>query len=144
MNIGEMAFSAALAFSAIGSGFGIGMAGMASVGAWKKCYAMNKSAPFLLLAFIGAPLTQTIYGYILMIQIKGVMAAAAPGLAILGIGAFGGVSIGVSAFFQGKIGAAAADAFAETGKGFANYLIAIGIVETTAIFTLVFMLSVMG
>ena len=34
--------------------------------------------------------------------------------------------------------AAAADAFAETGKGFANQLMALGIVETVAIFVLAF------
>ena len=35
-------------------------------GAWKKCYAQSKAAPFILITFIGAPLSQTIYGMILM------------------------------------------------------------------------------
>ena len=49
-----------------------------------------------------------------------------------------GIVIGLSAFFQGKVAASAADALAETGKGTAKYFIVIGIVETVALFTLVF------
>ena len=56
----------ALCFSAIGSGFGAGIASQAAVGAWKKCYAQGKPAPFIMVAFAGAPLTQTIYGFLLM------------------------------------------------------------------------------
>jgi V/A-type H+-transporting ATPase subunit K len=48
------------------------------------------------------------------------------------------MAIGLSAFYQGKAGAAAADAQAETGQGLTNYLAALGIIETTAIFTMVF------
>lgn len=47
---------------------------------------------------------------------------------------------GLSAFFQGKVAAASADALGETGKGTANYFIVIGIIETVALFTLVFSL----
>jgi V/A-type H+-transporting ATPase subunit K len=32
------------------------------VGAWKKNYSQNKPALFMLVAFVGAPITQTIYG----------------------------------------------------------------------------------
>jgi len=62
----DLGVAAALSLAAVGSALGTGMAGMAAVGAWKKCYAQSKAAPFLLLAFVGAPLTQTIYGLILM------------------------------------------------------------------------------
>ena len=54
------------------------------------------------------------------------------------VGAAVGAAIGFSAFFQGKAAAAAADALGETGKGTANYLIVIGIIETVALFALVF------
>ena len=53
------------------------------------------------------------------------------------IGMFGGLAIGLSAFFQGRCAAAACDALGETGKGTSNYLIVIGIIETVALFTLV-------
>ena len=39
MNIAFIGMAAALGLSAAGSAFGAGFAGMASVGAWKKCTA---------------------------------------------------------------------------------------------------------
>ena len=47
----DLGLVAALALAAVGSAIGTGAAGMASVGAWKKCYAQSKTAPFLLLVF---------------------------------------------------------------------------------------------
>jgi V/A-type H+/Na+-transporting ATPase subunit K len=132
---------ACLALSATGSAFGTGAAAAAAVGAWKKCYAQSKAAPFLLLSFVGAPITQTLYGMILMFVMFD-KAAAGPAMLVLGI--FAGAAIGFSALFQGRAGAAACDAQAETGMGLTNYLAALGIVETTAIFTMVFTLIAVG
>ena len=144
MNLAFVGMAAALGLSASGSAFGAGFAGMASVGAWKKCYASGKPAPFIMIAFSGAHLTQTIYGFLLMNFIKSAMAGGGdPGLA-LGVGIFGGLAIGLSGLFQGKCAAAAADALGATGKGTANYFIVVGIVETVALFTLVFSLLLLG
>ena len=144
MNLAFVGMAAALGLSASGSAFGAGFAVMASVGAWKKCYASGKPAPFIMIAFSGAPLTQTIYGFLLMNFIKSAMAGGGdPGLA-LGVGIFGGLAIGLSGLFQGKCAAAAADALGATGKGTANYFIVVGIVETVALFTLVFSLLLLG
>ncbi|MBQ7246091.1 MAG: V-type ATP synthase subunit K [Firmicutes bacterium] len=142
MNLAFLGMAAALGLSAAGSAFGAGFAGMSSVGAWKKCYASGKPAPFIMIAFTGAPLTQTIYGFLLMNFING-SAADNPALA-LGVGLFGGLAIGLSALFQGKCAAAAADALGATGKGTANYFIVIGIAETVALFTLVFSLLLLN
>ena len=141
MNSAFIGMAAALGLSACGSAFGAGMAGLASVGAWKKCYAAGKPAPFIMIAFTGAPLTQTIYGFLLMNFINS--ANCDPGMA-LGVGIFGGIAIGLSAFFQGKIAAASSDALGATGKGTANYFIVIGIAETVALFTLVFSLLLLN
>ena len=137
----------ALGLSAAGSALGTGSAGSAAIGSWKKCYAQGKQAPFLLLSFVGAPLTQTLYGMILMFTMIARATApvtdtvkAASGVALCLIGVFAGLGIGLSAFMQGRAAAAAADAQGETGQGFTNYLAAIGIVETVAIFTMVFAL----
>ena len=144
MNLAFVGMAAALGLSASGSAFGAGFAGMASVGAWKKCYASGKPAPFIMIAFSGAPLTQTIYGFLLMNFIKSAMAGGGdPGLA-LGVGIFEGLAIGLSGLFQSKCAAAAADALGATGKGTANYFIVVGIVETVALFTLVFSLLLLG
>ena len=66
MSIEFIGMACALGLSAMGSAFGAGFAAQASVGAWKKCYANGKPAPFIMVAFSGAPLTQTIYGFLLM------------------------------------------------------------------------------
>ena len=140
MNIGLIGMAAALGLSALGSALGTGAASLAAVGGWKKCYANGKPAPFIMVAFSGAPLTQTIYGFLLMNFITAAAAAGQDAMILLGSGVFGGLAIGLSAWMQGRAAAAASDALAETGKGTANYFIVIGIVETVALFTLVFLL----
>ena len=137
---------AALGIAAIGSALGAGTAGASAIGAWKKCYAQSKAAPFILITFIGAPLSQTIYGMILMNTIIGKVAvdgwAAGNWAASLLAGICGGLGMCFSAWYQGVAGAAGADALAETGQGFGNYLMTLGVVETVALFVLVF--SMMG
>ncbi len=142
ISLGNLGAACALAFAAMGSALGTGIGGMAAVGAWKKCYAQNRNAPFMVIAFVGAPLTQTIYGMILMNTIS----EAANQLtmesmqfpALIGAGLFGGIAMGMSSWMQGRAAAGAADALAETGKGFGNYLIVLGIVETVALFVMIF------
>lgn len=186
-DLGQLGGAAILALSAFGSGLGAGAAAPAAIGAWKKCYAQKKSAPFMLLAFIGAPLSQTIYGMIIMNRIakicslntylspdtiraakeaaqaagaadwltyipaeimahaqRALEAAVSSWHALLGVGIFGGLAMGASAWMQGRAGAAAADALGETGQGAGNYLMALGIIETVAIFVLVFIGKVIG
>lgn len=43
-----------------------------------------------------------------------------------------------------KAGAAGADALAETGKGFSQYITVVGLCETVALFTLVFSMVALG
>ena len=138
INWGLLGAGLVMGISAVGSGMGIGFAGLATIGAWKKCYLSNKPAPMMLLAFAGAPLTQVFYGFILMGQMSAA-AAANPGNALLylGFGIASGLAIAFSAIIQGKAGAAAADAQAETGKGFAQYIAVVGIAETVALFAMV-------
>ena len=136
--LGDLNISLALA--AAGSALGTGAAGMAAIGAWKKAFAHNKTAPFLLLVFVGAPLTQTFYGFILRDQIiKAALPADVPTYIFqMILGLFAGLAMGASAFMQGKAAASACDAYTETGKGFANYMIVLGIIETVALFVMFF------
>ncbi len=140
--LGQFGAAAVLGLAAAGSSLGTGTAGMAAIGAWKKCYAQNKAAPFILVTFIGAPMSQTIYGFILMNKMLELIAAGTVanwGL-MLGAGLAGGLGIGASAWFQGKAGAAGSDAMAETGQGFGNYLMTLGVIETVALLVMVFTL----
>jgi len=139
--IGFIGVAAVLGLSAIGSGIGAGIAGQAAIGAWKRSYLANKPASFLLVVFAGAPLTQTIYGFIVMNTLKG---SGIDGLFKLGIGVLCGAAIGYSAVAQGKCSAASCDAFGETNKGFAQDLIVIGLCETVAIFVMAFSLAIIG
>ncbi|MDA3798130.1 MAG: V-type ATP synthase subunit K [Kiritimatiellae bacterium] len=142
-SLGKIGSAGALALAAIGSAAGTGVAAMAAVGAWKKCYEQNKAAPFMLVAFIGAPLSQTIYGMILCNKI--IASSATESFpALIAAGVIGGTAMATSAYMQGKAGAGCSVALAETGKGFGNYLMAIGVVETVAIFVLVFMFKVIA
>lgn len=131
----DLGYMAAFGFASFGSCLGIAAAGQAAVGAWKKCFVQNKTAPFILAVFVGAPLSQTIYGMILMNNIVSEMNNIGY---MWAVGIFGGLTMGASAWGQGKIGAAAADSLAETGKGFGNYLVALGIIESVALFMMVF------
>lgn len=139
MNLGLLGAGLVMGISAVGSAIGIGFAGQATIGAWKKCYIANRAAPMMLLAFAGAPLTQTFYGFILMGQIKIAAFAADAESAWLyvGYGLASGFAIAFSAIVQGKAGASAADAQGETGKGFAQYIAVVGIAETVALFAMV-------
>ena len=141
MNLGLLGAALVMGIAAIGSAFGIGIAGQAAIGSWKKCYMSNKAAPFILTVFAGAPLTQTIYGFLLMQTMKG--SSADPAF-MIGLAIASGTAIALSAVFQGQAGAAGADALAETGKGFANYITVVGLCETVALFVLVFSMVALG
>jgi V/A-type H+-transporting ATPase subunit K len=130
-----------LALSAVGSGWGAGIAGMSAIGAWKKNFTQNKVASFMLVVFVAAPLTQTVYGMIVMQQL---MAIANKGQYLWSIGGFAGLAIGLSALWQGKCAAVACDAMGETGKGFGNYLIVLGMTETVALLVMAFTLMLLG
>jgi V/A-type H+/Na+-transporting ATPase subunit K len=142
-----IAYALALALSAIGSVFGTGIAGLASIGASKRAFLQNRKIPFVLVAFVGAPLTQTIYGFLLMDTIISLSnyhidkdSPASAYTYLLTGGILGGVVIGLAAFMQGKAGAAAADAHAETGKGFGNFMMILGIIESVSLFVMIFVI----
>lgn len=144
MNYGLFGLAMALCLSGLGSALGAGTAAVAAVGGWKKSYAKGKPAAFMLIAFTGAPLTQTIYGFLLMNFINSALATGLDAAVALSVGLFGGLVIGMSAWMQGRCAAAACDALSETGKGTSNYLIVVGIIETVALFTLVFSLLLLN
>ncbi len=146
VTLAKMGAAAALGIGAMGSALGCGTAGMAAISVWKKAYAQGKGALFTLLVFVGAPISQTIYGMLLMNFILN--AATASGFTnwggCLGAGIFGGLGLMASAWYQGKSAAVACDALGETGKGMVNYLMVLGLVETVALLVLVFSMMVVS
>ena len=137
--LGALGIGGSFGLSAIGSAIAMAANGPAVIGAWKKCYVQNKPAPFILAVFAGTALSNVIYGFIVM----GALIDNAAGnseSAIFALGMGAGLCIGAVAITQAMCSAAAADAYAETGKGFGNYLMVIGIAETVSLFAMVFTL----
>ena len=139
MNFGMLGAAVCMGIAAIGSAIGIGIAGQGAIGAWKRCYVNNKPAPFILTVFAGAPLTQTIYGFLLM---QSMAASQKDSWFLLGLGIASGLAMCFSAIAQGKAGAAGSDALGETGKGFAQYIMVVGLCETVALFAMLFSMIV--
>ena len=132
----EIGVGAPFILAVIGSVIGTYIVGSAAVGAWKKCYLQNKPAPFIMVAFTGAPITNTIYGFILMDQLA--RSETFSPFQFLYMGVFAGAALLASAYTQARVAAYAAEAFAETGQGFGNYMMVIGVCETIALFVMVF------
>ncbi|MHC4671827.1 MAG: V-type ATP synthase subunit K [Planctomycetota bacterium] len=144
--LGQMGGSLAMGLAALGSAIGIGIAGQAASGAWAKEAKAGRNLSFTYIILVGMPISQTLYAMIVMNNIRSAMdnaeAIAGAGGLLLGIGLATGLGELFSAFMQGKIGAAGIRALSEgEGKGFAFIIIAMGIVETVGIFTMVFMLG---
>ena len=139
MNFGMLGAAIVMGIAAIGSAIGIGTAGQGAIGAWKRCYLNNKPAPFILTVFAGAPLTQTIYGFLTM---QSMISSSKDPSFLLGLGIASGLAMAFSAMAQGKAGAAGSEGHGGTGKGFSQYIMVVGLCETVALFAMVFSMIV--
>ena len=144
--LGQMGNVLTLGLAALGSAVAIGIAGQAAAGAWAKEAKAGRRLSFTYIILVGMPISQTLYAMIVMNNMRSVfdnheLSVANAGL-LLGIGLATGLGEAFSAWMQGKIGVAGIRALSEgEGKGFAFLIIAMGIVETVGIFTMVFMLG---
>jgi len=146
MFLGQLGAGLAVGMAAVGSSLGAGAAGAAAAGAWAKDAKAGKALRFIYIICVAAPITQTVYGFVVMNQMLDKLSlAAACGGTLFGIGLATGLGEMLSAWMQGVIGAAGCRMLSESdGKGFAFVLIALGIAETVGIFTLAFMLKLIG
>ena len=137
--LGYAGCASALGLAALGSSIGCGIAGAASHGVMAKVDEGHGK-------FIGmsaAPSSQTIYGIVLMFVLIGKIQASA-GLALLGIGVFCGIAMMVSAIYQGKVAATGIQASSKKPEIFGKCFAAVGIVESFALFAMVFGLIIAG
>jgi len=153
--LGQLGFALPLGLGAIGSALGIGAAGSAAAGAWSKEAKEGKPMNFKYIILAGMPLSQTIYGFVLMVALLKARVYAVDGGEFAGfMASHGGVifSVGLacglgelfSAWMQGKIGAAGVRAMSEAeGKPFTFTIIAMGIAETVGLFACFFMFLMM-
>ena len=147
---GQLSIGLVLAGATMGSALGIGAAGRAATGAWAKEAQAGKTLNFSYIILIGMPLSQTIYGFILMlVGLSPLVTGESPAVAqhggtLLGIGLAGGMAELFSAWMQGLIGAGAVRALSEgEGQGLVFMIIAMGIAETVGLFGFVFLLLVL-
>ena len=131
--LGQLGFALPIGLGAIGSSLGIGAAGQAAAGAWAKEAREGKRLNFLYIALTGMPLSQTIYGFVLMVALlhekvyDSTFVAANAG-ALFSIGLACGLGELFSAWMQGVIGASGIRAMSEgEGKPFTFSIIAMGI-----------------
>jgi len=144
--LGQLGAATALGMGAVGSALGIGAAGQAAAGAWAKEARAGRRLSFTYIILVGAPISQTLYAMIVMNNMSAVCADAEQSVSnagmLLAIGLATGLGEMLSAWMQGLIGAAGIRALSDSeGQGFAFILIALGIVETVGIFTMVFLLG---
>ncbi|MBL7219696.1 MAG: V-type ATP synthase subunit K [Phycisphaerae bacterium] len=147
--LGQIGFALPMGLGAIGSALGIGAAGRAAAGAWAKEAREGKPMTFMYIGLTSMPLTQTLYGFMLMLLLMKDKAYDAAFMSqnagvIFSIGLACGLGELFSAWMQGQIGAAGIRAMSEAeGKPFLNTVIAMGIAETVGLFSFVFMLGMM-
>jgi V/A-type H+-transporting ATPase subunit K len=144
LNLGTLGASLLLGITALGSGVGVMIAGAATIGAWKKCYLQKKAAPMILLAFTGNPLTQTLYAFVLMqsaMTAANLPANVGRGWELFGLCVAASIALCSTAIVQGKLAACGVETLVDTGKGFAQYYIVMGIAETVALFAMVFTMT---
>lgn len=121
----------------IGSSIGCGIAGMASHGMMTR--VDEGHGKFIALSAI--PSSQAIYGFILMIMMKGaIKTGTLTGLGGIGIGLFVGVAIATSSIYQGRCCVTAIQAAAKQPAILGKTFAALGIVESFALFAFVFAL----
>lgn len=130
----------ALGISAIGSCVGCYIAGSASHAALGK--SEEGHAKFIAMA--SAPSSQMLYGFILMLFMRNAIhAGTLDPFAALFIGGVIGLALAVSAIYQGMVCATGIQTILKQPDLFAKCFIAIGVIESFALFALAFSLMLL-
>ena len=140
--LAELGLAICFGLSALGSVVGVSVNGPAVIGAWKKSALNNRPAPFIMVIFAATCMTNIIYGYIAMDALASSVHLSGQFVFMLGI--IAGICIGLNSYIQAVVCAHAAEAFAETGRNFGNYVMVVGVAETFALFVMVFVILIAG
>jgi V/A-type H+-transporting ATPase subunit K len=140
MDINMVGPAIALGLSACGSTIGCWISGEA-------CHAAMSRTEEGHGKFIGmsaAPSSQIIYGFILMLLMsRAINAGTLSPYSGIAIGTFAGTAIMLSAIFQGRVCATGIQASVKRPEIFGKCFAAIGMIESFALFALVFSLLIM-
>lgn len=129
-----------LCLASIGSSIGCYVAGAASHAAMSRIEEGHGK-------FVGlssAPASQSIYGFVLMLLMsKAIIAGTLSPISGVAMGISAGMAFAMSAYFQGRVCATAMQAAIKQPAIFGKCLASVGIIESFALFTLVFCLLIM-
>lgn len=140
MNFDMIGPAAVMTLGCLGSSIGCGVAGMASHAIMSR--VEEGHAKFIALAAI--PASQSIYGLILMVMMRGaIKAGTLSGLSGIGIGVFVGFALIASSMFQGKCCVTAIQAAAKQPAVYGKTLASITIIESFSLFAFVFSLMLL-
>ena len=140
--LAEIGLVACFGLSSFGAVIGVTVNAPAVIGAWKKSSLNNRPAPFIMVIFAATCMTNIIYGYIAMDALASSVIMSDNYIFMLGC--LTGICIGLNSYIQAMVCAHAADAFAETGRNFGNYIMVVGVAETFALFIMVFVILIAG
>ncbi|MBS0628072.1 MAG: ATP synthase subunit C [Verrucomicrobia bacterium] len=129
-----------LGLGCIGSSIGCGIAGMACHGVMSRVEE-NHGA---FIAMSAMPSSQSIYGFVLMMVMKGKLAAGSLSpMGAIGIGLSIGLALLYSSMYQGMCAASGVQAAAKQPAILGKCFTALGIVESFSIFAFVFAILLM-
>ncbi len=135
MDINMVGPAIALGLSSIGSTVGCYIAGSASHAAMTRVEEGHGK----LIGMAAAPSSQSIYGFILMLLMsKAIIAGTLSPYSAIVLGIFSGSAIMLSAIYQGSVCATGIQASVKQPALFGKCFAAVGIIESFALFTLVF------
>lgn len=141
MDYGMVGPALALGLGCLGSAIGCGIAGMASHGVMARVEEGHGK----FIAMSAMPSSQTIYGFILMLLMsQAIKAGTLSPMSGIAIGLASGLAIMMSAIYQGRCCASGIQASAKQPAVYGKCYVAIGIVESFALFAFVFALLIMG
>lgn len=124
-----------LGISSIGSSIGCYIAGAASHAVMSRVEEGHGKY----IGMSAAPASQSIYGCILMLLMsKAILAGTLSPVSGIAMGLFSGMAFFCSSVFQGKVCATGIQASAKQPSIFGKCFAAVGIIESFALFTLVF------
>ena len=137
MNYDMVGPAIVLGMGCIGSAIGCGIAGMASHAVMSR--VEENHGKFI--AMSAVPSSQAIFGFVLMLLMSNsIKAGSLSALSAIGIGFFVGCALMASAIFQGKCAASGIQATAKQPAIVGKCFVALGVVESFALFAFVFAL----
>lgn len=126
-----------LSISAMGSAIGCYIAGAASHAAMARVEEGHGK----FIAMSAAPSSQIIYGFILMyLMSRAILDGGLSPISGVAMGLFDGIALFISSVFQGKVCATGIQASAKQPAIFGKCFVAVGVIESFALFVFVFSL----